>query len=78
MKNKLGMELTKLGGSDDPLEGSNVTLICRQFSVDSLTPALKWSIIGSNSKELILLNATHPPEGWKEYSIISTPYSNQI
>ena len=63
------MELTKLGGSDDPLEGTNVTLLCRQSSIKSGTPAVTWFIINSKSKERVMLNATNLPEGLKHYTI---------
>ena len=61
---QLGMELIKLGDSGDPLEGTNVTLICL---VDSFyTKAIQWSMIKSESKEPVALNETDLPEGVKE------------
>ena len=63
--NQLGMELTKLGGSDDPMEGTNVTLLCSQLGSES---PLKWSITQGNSQETITLNETDLPKGSKEVS----------
>ena len=58
------MELTKLGSSGDPLEGTNVTLLCRHFGPESTR--LKWSRMQSNSENPFPLNATDLPEGFKE------------
>ena len=61
------MELTKLGGSDDPLEGTNITLRCQQQMLESYsfneTIQMKWFIIESESEEPVLLNETNLPEG---------------
>ena len=61
------MELTKLGSSGDPLEGTNVTLLCRHFGPESTR--LKWSRMqrsDPNSENPFPLNATNLPEGFKE------------
>ena len=62
-ENKIGLEVTKLGGSDDPLEGSNVTLLCRTFVAEQ---SADWYQINSEFEEPILLNTTDLPEGLRE------------
>ena len=63
---QLGVELTKLGDSDDPLEGTNVTLICRQSATAArFFMKFKWSIIENESKKPVPLNETDLPEGLK-------------
>ena len=57
------MELTKLGGYDDPLEGTNVTLICiYQTDGYNLKEQIKWSIV-KESRETVALKATDLPKG---------------
>ena len=56
------MELVKFGGSDDPLEGSNVTLLCRTAMVTHHSQ-MTWSIL--ESKTYFELDAANLPEGTK-------------
>ena len=65
----IGVELSKLGGSDDPLEGTNVTLICRQHMIVKTIfsrTKIQWSIIKSEESETVLINGKDLPEGLKE------------
>ena len=52
---------------DDPLEGTNVTLICRQqFMPKTINTKMEWLVIKKEFKEPVPLNETDLPEGLKE------------
>jgi hypothetical protein len=51
---QLGIEVERVGAPDDPVEGSNVTLICTSFSAPSaLTSKINPSLIISSAIEII-------------------------
>ena len=60
----IGLELTKLGDSDDIMEGTNVTLLCRTGK-DDTESSLEWfQVNGEFGKSDRLLNsATDLPNG---------------
>ena len=58
---QLGLELTKLGGSEDPLEGTNVTLICRSWN-----ESLRWYEINGEFGKSEILNIIHSLKGLEE------------
>ena len=62
------MEFTKLGGSDDPVEGSNVSFICLLFwgGKSNSKNQVKWSFIKTESKEPVPLNDYVLPGGLKK------------
>ena len=55
------MELARIDGVRDPLEGSNVTLSCRTYQyATSSTPPI-WSFDGKGQMQII--DEINPPEG---------------
>ncbi len=60
-KNYKGLELTTIGSSKDPLEGSNVTLHCLNSMFYSPP---KWVYIRGENGKSIELNVTKLPEGF--------------
>jgi homoserine acetyltransferase len=52
---QLGIEVERVGAPDDPVEGSNVTLICTSFSASSALTLKRypWLIILSSASESI-------------------------
>ena len=60
------MELIRMNDTEDPLVGSNVTLICRiskYFSIHN-SSAPEWSLKRISDNEIIrTINETNPPEG---------------
>ena len=64
MEKLLGLELTKIGDSDDIMEGTNVTLLCRTGK-DDTESSLEWfQVNGEFGKSDRLLNsATDLPNG---------------
>ncbi|XP_059351725.1 mast/stem cell growth factor receptor Kit-like [Daphnia carinata] len=59
----LGMELTKFVGEDDPLIGSNVTLVCRVFYETDMAKPPTWAYQIGNNEAMQPMNETDPPEG---------------
>ncbi|XP_046459913.1 mast/stem cell growth factor receptor Kit-like isoform X2 [Daphnia pulex] len=58
-----GMELARIDGVGDPLEGSNVTLSCRtyQYAASSTPPIWSYQIDGKGQMQII--DEINPPEG---------------
>ncbi|KAI9559290.1 hypothetical protein GHT06_016079 [Daphnia sinensis] len=70
-----GMELERIGDSDGPLEGSNVTLICRTIYPEVKFPAPpEWAYQINNTGRLHVINEASPPKG---IQITTRDYSNQ-
>ncbi len=59
----IGMELERVDGLDDPVEGSNVSFICRTVDVDQ--SSLKWFFQIKDTGEMQMINETNPPQGVK-------------
>ena len=59
------MELARIDGVRDPLEGSNVTLSCRtyQYAASSTPPIWSYQIDGKGQMQII--DEINPPEGSK-------------
>jgi hypothetical protein len=57
------MELARIDGVRDPLEGSNVTLSCRtyQYTKNSYPP--KWSYQIDGKGQMQIIDEINPPEG---------------
>jgi hypothetical protein len=57
------MELARIDGVGDPLEGSNVTLSCRTYTYteNSTPPKLSYQIKGNGQMKII--DEINPPEG---------------
>ncbi|KAK4010278.1 hypothetical protein OUZ56_019424 [Daphnia magna] len=70
-----GMELERIGDSDGPFEGSNVTLICRTIYPEVKFPAPpEWAYQVNNTGRLQVINEAIPPKG---VQITTRDYSNQ-
>ncbi|XP_057377778.1 mast/stem cell growth factor receptor kita-like isoform X2 [Daphnia carinata] len=61
----LGMELTKFVGEDDPLIGSNVTLVCRIYYNTNIAKRPAWAYQIGTKEAMQLINETDPPKGIK-------------
>ncbi len=57
------MELERVDGLDDPVEGSNVSFICRTADVDQ--SSLKWFFQIKDSGEMQMVDKMNPPQGVK-------------
>ncbi|KAK4010542.1 vascular endothelial growth factor receptor 1 [Daphnia magna] len=75
-----GMELTRIGDSDDPVEGSNVTLICLIHTDGEINDKMRkgfpsppeWYYRINDTGPMQIINKTNPPKGIqmrKEYEI---------
>ena len=62
---KIGMELNRTDGVGDPVEGSNVNLMCRTYVYTASSTPPKWSYQINGSGKLEIINQTNPPEGLK-------------
>lgn len=58
------MELERIGDSDGPFEGNNVTLICRTIYPEVKFPAPpEWAYQANNTGRLQVINEAIPPKG---------------
>lgn len=58
------MELERIGDSDGPFEGSNVTLICRTIYPEVKFPAPpEWAYQVNTTGRLQVINEAIPPKG---------------
>ncbi|XP_057368363.2 vascular endothelial growth factor receptor 1-like [Daphnia carinata] len=75
-----GMELTRIGDADDPLEGSNVTLICLIHTDGEINNEMRkgfpsppeWYYRINDTGPMQVINKTNPPKGIqtkKEYEV---------
>ncbi|EFX73007.1 hypothetical protein DAPPUDRAFT_253800 [Daphnia pulex] len=55
-----GMELERVDGLDDPVEGSNVSFVCRTVDVDQSSS--KWFFQIKDTGEMQMINETNPPQ----------------
>nr|CAH0113532.1 unnamed protein product [Daphnia galeata] len=72
-----GMELIRMNDTEDPLVGSNVTLICRisrpNYSSTHNSSAPEWSLKKIGDNEIIrTINETNPPEGIQINTVIES------
>ncbi len=63
------MELTRIDGVGDPLEGSNVTLSCRTYQYTASSTPPKWSYQINGNGQMKIIDEINPPEGLKFHSI---------
>ena len=70
-KIQIGIELERMGAPDDPVEGSNVTLICRILfpGIRYPTPP-EWEYQINSSAVMQTINETNPPAGDKSHLFI--------
>ena len=60
----LGIELTRVGEPDDPLEGSNITIICRTLFAEIKFPSPpEWAYQINGTGKMKKINEMNPPEG---------------
>ena len=60
----LGIELTRIGEPDDPLEGSNITLICRTLFAEIKFPSPpEWAYQINGTGKMKKIYEMNPPEG---------------
>ena len=60
----IGIELTRIGEPDDPLEGSNITLICRTLFAEIKFPSPpEWAYQFNGTGKMKKINEMNPPEG---------------
>jgi hypothetical protein len=60
----IGIELTRIGEPDDPLEGSNITLICRTLFAEIKFPSSpEWAYQFNGTGKMKKINEMNPPEG---------------
>lgn len=82
------MELTRVGDIEDPLEGTNVTLIClihtdgENKMRNGFPSPPEWLYRMNDTGEMQSINKTNPPEGLTSYYSIRNTFnpkkSNQI
>lgn len=73
---KLGLELDRLGAPDDPVEGSNVTLVCSTFNNYASPTPPPWSYqTNTSGEEMQIIDENDPPPGMKTYTIIKKDVS---
>ncbi|XP_057368624.1 vascular endothelial growth factor receptor 1-like [Daphnia carinata] len=58
-----GVELERVGGTDDPLEGSNVTLLCRTNANREFSSPPDWIVRNKNTGSMQDIDELDPPEG---------------
>ncbi|KAI9559248.1 hypothetical protein GHT06_016037 [Daphnia sinensis] len=58
-----GVELERLDGTDDPLEGSNVTLVCRTNANREFSSPPDWIARNKNTGSMQDIDELSPPEG---------------
>ena len=65
---KIGIELERIGGPDDPVEGSNVTLICRViFPEVKYAAPPEWAYQVNNNARMQVIDETNLPEGLEKF-----------
>jgi hypothetical protein len=57
------MELARIDGVRDPLEGSNVTLSCRTYQYTASSTPPKWSYQINGNGKMQIIDEINPPEG---------------
>ena len=57
------MELARIDGVGDPLEGSNVTLSCRTYQYTASSTPPKWSYQINGNGKMQIIDGINPPEG---------------
>jgi len=58
------MELERVGDPEDPVEGSNVTLICRAiFPEVKYAAPPEWAYQIDNNASVQVIDESNPPEG---------------
>ncbi len=57
------MELARIDGVGDPLEGSNVTLSCRTYQYTASSTPPKWSYQINRNRQMQIIEEINPPEG---------------
>ena len=62
---KIGMELNRTDGVGDPVEGSNVNLMCRTYVYNASFSPPKWSYQINGSGQMRIINETNQFEGLK-------------
>ena len=64
---KIGIELERVGDSSDPVEGSNITLICRViFPEVKYAAPPEWAYQIKNSAKMQVIDETNLPEGLRK------------
>nr|WBD92713.1 putative vascular endothelial growth factor receptor 3 [Daphnia magna] len=58
-----GVELERLDGTDDPLEGSNVTLVCHTYANLEFSSPPEWIVRNKNTGSLQDIDELSPPKG---------------
>ena len=61
----IGMELNRTDGVEDPVEGSNVNLICRTYVYTASFSPPKWSYQINGIGLIAIINKTNQFEGLK-------------
>lgn len=56
----IGVELTRIDNQEDPMDGDNVTLLCRAYLFPSPP---EWNYLDIETGKTHLVNLTHVPEG---------------
>ena len=65
---KIGIELERIGDPDDPVEGSNVTLICRViFPEVKYAAPPEWAYQVNNNARMQVIDETNLPEGLEKF-----------
>lgn len=60
---QIGIDVVRDGEADDPVEGANVTLICRMFTETEFSSLPEWSYRINNTGQMQVINETSPHEG---------------
>ncbi|KAK4010358.1 hypothetical protein OUZ56_019504 [Daphnia magna] len=58
-----GVELERLDGTDDPLEGSNVTLVCHTYANLEFSSPPEWIVRNKNTGGMQDIDELSPPKG---------------
>ena len=61
----IGMELNRTDGVGDPVEGSNVNLMCRTYVYTASFSPPKWSYQINGNGQMRIIDETNPFEGLK-------------
>ena len=68
-KTQIGIELERMGAPDDPVEGSNVTLICRViFPEVKYAAPPEWAYQVNNNARMQVIDETNLPEGLEKFN----------